>query len=48
MALNKLPTVKPPKPVLFGMAVFLGTFYFWFTKAQAATPSRTRPREPEI
>lgn len=34
MFLNKLPTVKTPKPVIFGAAIFLAVFYFWFTQPQ--------------
>ncbi|MFB5191820.1 hypothetical protein [Alicyclobacillus fastidiosus] len=44
MFLNKLPAVHTPKPVVFGAAIFLAAFYFWFTQEQSeAQPEQQKP-----
>lgn len=50
MFLHKLPAVQLPQPVIYGAAILLATFYFWFTRpAEEAKPSgAVAPRRPEI
>ncbi|WP_067936020.1 hypothetical protein [Alicyclobacillus kakegawensis] len=42
MFLHKVPAIRVPQPVIYAAAIFLGTFYFWFTRP--AEESRARPR----
>ncbi|MCL6626549.1 hypothetical protein [Alicyclobacillus shizuokensis] len=32
MFLHKIPAIRVPQPVIYAAAIFLGTFYFWFTR----------------
>ncbi len=42
MMLHEAPTVSPPLGVIFFAAVFLGVFYFFFTKPESPEKSIAR------
>ncbi|MCL6633842.1 MAG: hypothetical protein K6T63_14575 [Alicyclobacillus herbarius] len=48
MFLHKVPTVRVPKAVIYLAAIWLGTFYFWFTKPAQTPTTRTSRRNTEI
>lgn len=44
MGLTNLPKIKPSKGAIYGMAILLGTFTYFFTKPTASNESkRTGP-----
>ncbi len=42
MTLHEVPTVSPPIGAIFFAAVFLGLFYFFFTKPESPEKSVAR------